>query len=268
MSILWNTIQPVLRARWRRMVYGKHGCPICNGECAIHDVVDFSKTCLNLGFPQSGIRVPYYRCMNCGFCFAPTIAQWSQAEFKERIYNPEYVLVDPEYVEKRPSANAQFLLSLLGGAGSSIRHLDYGGGDGLLSRILQQQGWQSASYDPIADAGTSPVGHDQYDLISAFEVFEHVPSPSQLMGDLTGLLASDGIILFSTLLSDGHLSPQGGLTWWYASPRNGHISLFSRRSLELLAEKNQLNFGSLTEGLHLMWRHLPSWASHIFSSAA
>jgi hypothetical protein len=38
--------------------------------------------------------------------------------------------------------------------------------------------------------------------------------------------------MFSTLLSDGNIKLGQKLTWWYASPRNGHISLFSRRQPE------------------------------------
>ena len=38
-------------------------------------------------------------------------------------------------------------------------------------------------------------------------------------------------MLFSTALSDGGLARNQRLRWWYASPRNGHISLFSHRSV-------------------------------------
>jgi hypothetical protein len=40
-------------------------------------------------------------------------------------------------------------------------------------------------------------------------------------------------VLFSTLLSDGEIVRGRPLRWWYAAPRNGHISLFSAQSLRL-----------------------------------
>jgi hypothetical protein len=54
------------------------------------------------------------------------------------------------------------------------------------------------------------------------------------------------------------------LIWWYAAPRNGHISLFSRESLARLGAKQGLNFGSLIPDPHVFWRGAPAWAGHLF----
>jgi hypothetical protein len=70
-------------------------------------------------------------------------------------------------------------------------------------------------------------------------------------------------VLFSTLLSDGNIHPNQRLSWWYASPRNGHISLFSRNALTLLAQSKQFNFGSFNSGFHALYTTVPSWASHL-----
>ncbi len=102
----------------------------------------------------------------------------------------------------------------------------------------------------------------QFNLITAFEVFEHIPNVKQLMRDLSVLLTNDGIILFSTLLSDNEIKFQKRLTWWYASPRNGHISLFSHKRLSLLCTEYDFKLGSFSSGFHVMWRNLPKWAEH------
>lgn len=132
-----------------------------------------------------------------------------------------------------------------------------------MSERLRESGWRSASYDPFADRNKRPEQLGKFDLITAFEVFEHVPDARQLMTDLDSLLAADGVILFSTLLADGNIVPFQRLTWWYASPRNGHISLFSRQSLTILAADHDFRFGSFSEGFHGFWRQIPPWAAHL-----
>jgi SAM-dependent methyltransferase len=241
-------------------------CPICAGTCSLLDVVDFNKSCEVPGgkiMPPCGIPISYFLCERCGFCLAPEIAKWPQEDFESKIYNSEYVHVDPGYVDARPRANASMLVKLFGERKTEFRHLDYGGGSGLLSELLRESGWNSTSYDPFVDRGVNPGDLGKFDLVSAFEVFEHVPDVTQLMSNLSSLLAENGVVIFSTLLSDGNIAPQQRLGWWYASPRNGHISLFSRKSLATLIVKNGYRLGSFSSGFHLFWKNIPSWAGHI-----
>jgi hypothetical protein len=84
---------------------------------------------------------------------------------------------------------------------------------------------------------------------------------------LSSLVEDDGMVLFSTLLSDGILARNQRVQWWYASPRNGHISLFSRRSLALLGKKEGFDLVSLSPNVHAFWRKMPSWAADVFKSA-
>jgi SAM-dependent methyltransferase len=241
-------------------------CPICSAPSSLLDVVDFNKSCEELRgmfIGLSGISIYYARCGNCGFCFAPEIAGWKFEEFEDKIYNKEYVQFDPDYIESRPRSNANHLISTFSGKANSFRHLDYGGGDGLLSKILKESSWQSISYDSFVNKDICIAKLGKFDLITAYEVFEHVPDPIQLMSDLRSLLSPNGIILFSTLLSDGNININQRLGWWYASPRNGHISLFSRKSLEIIAKNNAFNFGSFSAGYHVFFTDIPSWASHL-----
>lgn len=269
MFIFSDLIAQYIRGRLLRLIHRKEQCPVCNSASFPYDAVDFNKSCEELRgkfLSPSGLSILYYRCTHCGFCFSPEIARWSLTEFEERIYNKDYVVVDPDYVDARPRANAKVLAQMFSNRALSFRHLDYGGGKGLLSSQLSQLGWQSCSYDPFVDRETRTDQIGKFDLVTAYEVFEHVPDPKKLMNDLSGLINPDGIILFSTLISDGQLTPYHRLTWWYASPRNGHISLFSRQSLSILAENNGFRFGSFPDGFHCMWRSVPPWAAHILSS--
>ena len=241
-------------------------CSVCGAACSLLDVVDFNKSCEEsrgkfLGL--AGISVYYALCSKCGFCFAPELMTWGLEKFEERIYNDEYVVVDPDYIDARPRANAATLISIFGDRAHSVKHLDYGGGDGLLANVLRESHWQSISYDPFVDRNVSVEQLGKFDLITAFEVFEHVPDVRKLMSNLRSLLSGNGLVLFSTLLSDGNISSNQRLNWWYASPRNGHISLFSRNSLEILARNNGLKFGSFSEGFHVFLTTVPPWAADV-----
>ena len=132
-------------------------CPVCGGKASQLDVVDFNKSCTEANgkfLSPSGISVTYELCGKCGFCFAPELMRWDMRQFEEKIYNDKYIEVDPDYVEARPKANASVLIKAFGEKAYPIRHLDYGGGDGLLTKILSQSNWQSESYDPFVHRDT------------------------------------------------------------------------------------------------------------------
>ena len=109
----------------------RHICPVCNNDCLLLDVVDFNKSCEEMRgkyLELSGIPIYYVQCGSCGFCFSPEIYIWSLQEFESKIYNNEYVNIDPDYVEARPRANAENLISMFPQLPTTVKHLDYGGG--------------------------------------------------------------------------------------------------------------------------------------------
>ncbi|MDR2788772.1 MAG: class I SAM-dependent methyltransferase [Candidatus Accumulibacter sp.] len=242
-------------------------CPVCNEVCSLLDAVDFNKSCGVHGVQVTlaGIPIYYAHCARCGFCFAPEFSAWSPEDFMTRIYNDEYIIFDPEYIEHRPRESAACLLSMFPKLPESIRHLDYGSGNALLGKILRESNWNSTDYDPLVNRGLRIDSLGRFDLITAFEVFEHVPDIRKLISDLRLLLAPGGIILFSTLLSDGKIHANQRLTWWYAAPRNGHISLFSRNSLSILAQECHWNFGSFSDAFHIFFSSIPPppYADHL-----
>jgi hypothetical protein len=245
-------------------------CPICRGRAVPHDVVDFNKSCEEVRgkfLPLSGEPIYYNLCHGCGFCFAPSMYHWSPEMFAEKVYNDDYVTVDPDYTDDRPRRNADLVSWLLPNFPRGRRHLDYGGGNGLLARILRQRGWDSTSYDPLVDRDVDPNTLGRFDLISAFEVFEHVPDVRASLKAILPLMREPGVLLFRTVVSDGSIRPNQRLLWWYAAPRNGHVNLFSNRSLAVLAEQHRFSFATASAGIHIFVRRPPpAWARDLFVS--
>jgi 2-polyprenyl-6-hydroxyphenyl methylase/3-demethylubiquinone-9 3-methyltransferase len=170
------------------------------------------------------------------------------------------LLVDPDYQEVRPRGNAVTLCSLFSAA-RPRRILDYGGGNGVLTELLHAAGFpQADTYDPFVPR-YSARPPDRFDCIVSFEVVEHATDPAGAFADMNDLLTDSGLILFSTLVQPADIDHQG-LNWWYAGPRNGHVSLYSRASLAKVVQPFGFKLGSFNDGWHVLFREIPDFAQH------
>ncbi len=238
-----------------------HPCKICATPSPLFGVVDFHKSCIETtghGLPLSGIPIYYRRCPRCAFSFTTAFDDWPTAAFLEHIYNADYLHIDPDYAERRPTNNARFIAETFQATRSTIQILDYGGGNGILAQRLRDQHFNATTYDPFSLENQLPT--HRFDLITCFEVLEHVPNPRTTMDRIHSLLTDQGAILFSTLLQPESFD-RIGLTWWYAAPRNGHVSLYSQQSLALLFTPHNMQVHSLSENLHIA-RHTEQTHSH------
>ena len=238
-------------------------CKVCDGVSPLFGVVDLNKSCAEqkgLRLPLAGCPVYYRRCGECGFCFTTAFDEWSHAEFQRNIYNEDYLLVDPDFVELRPLGNANMIAESFAAAKNAITVLDYGGGSGLLATRLRDQGFSATTYDPFSEFNELPTR--KFDLVTSFEVMEHVPDPGTTVQTMVDLLKEGGAILFSTLVQPKNFD-QIGLGWWYAGPRNGHVSLYTTTTLARLFGRFGLRVGSFSEGLHIAYRQVPDFAGHL-----
>jgi len=115
--------------------------------------------------------------------------------------------------------------------------LDLGGGDGLLCRLLRDTGLNCYVKDryavPRYAQGFDQPDFDVPDMVTAFEVFEHLPHPAE---DLNAFFATHPrVVLVSTEVYSGQ-----GPDWWYVSAASGqHVFFYSREALKLIGQ----NFG-------------------------
>jgi endogenous inhibitor of DNA gyrase (YacG/DUF329 family) len=136
----------------------------------------------------------------------------------------------------------------------NARFIDYGGGYGLLVRLMRDRGMDFYRYDRYAPNlfaqgfEADKEGNHQYELLTAFEVFEHLTNP---MDEIRQMLRFSRSILFTTFLVP--VPPPALESWWYYSLDHGqHVALYTLQSLKVLAQKLNLNLYSNQHSIHLL----------------
>jgi len=128
------------------------------------------------------------------------------------------------------------LLSILG-LDSGSRIVDWGGGGGLLTRLMRDVGYDYLCYDeyrnPEYSAGFqwNAQSTTTANAITLFEVAEHFNSPWNEWARLFSL--APRVVVGTTGIYTGQ-----GSDWPYLSPENGqHLFFYSRRALQWLARQ-------------------------------
>ncbi len=193
--------------------------------------------------------VDYFRCDETGFI------QTQEPYWLEESYSDAISELDIGLVQRNLSTREITVAVIDGWFNRKASYVDYGGGYGLFVRLMRDQGYDFYRVDPYCvnlfakSFDWNPESAARVELLTAWEVFEHLSEP---MAELQAMLAYSRSLLFSTeLVPDKEIrSPSD---WWYFIPETGqHVSLHTRKSLEYLAAKNNLQFYSNGCNLHLM----------------
>jgi hypothetical protein len=134
--------------------------------------------------------------------------------------------------------------------------LDYGGGYGIFTRLMRDIGFDYYWYDPqsinLLARGFEIKGKNcKYELVTAFEVFEHFVEPIK---EFESMLQFSDNILFSTELLPSTL-PKPEEWWYYALESGQHISFYSYKTLRYIAQKYNMNISSNGINIHILTRN-------------
>jgi len=175
--------------------------------------------------------VDYFRCRGCGFIQTEE-PFWLEDAYSEAITSTDVGLVSRNIDLARVTATLITLINKGNG-----RFLDYGGGYGLLTRMMRDYGynfhWHDKHCQNIFARSFEDDGESSYDLLTAYEVIEHLVSP---LDELVTMRKRAPVILLTTNLLPAD-QPKPGHWWYYGLDHGQHISIFTKESLRIAAEK-------------------------------
>lgn len=202
-------------------------CRLCGGTT----VVAFSTKVLGRYW------VPFYV---CGTCHS---LQSEMPYWLEQAYQQAIVATDTGAVRRSVICHAAItaIAKVLGVKG---RFLDFGGGTGMLCRLLRDRGFDAYVHDkyaePIYASGfvldLQEVEPGSIGLLSAIEVLEHCTHPATEIGELFAVRPQ--VLVATTIPYRGEDE-----SWWYLGAVAGqHVFFFSPEGLGLLARQHGYHY--------------------------
>lgn len=196
---------------------GDEVCRLCAG----HLVPKFS--CIVLRKHE----VRYFECDRCG-SLQTELPYWLDEAYSSNLSN-----LDTGALQRNlQNLAAAYLISKL----FRVRDaLDFGGGDGLLCRLLRDYNVNCYVNDkyavPTYSQGFSEPDFAAPSLVLAFEVLEHFATPARELQDLFQMRPK--VVLASTTIYADQRAD-----WWYLTPESGqHVFFYSEKAVRMIAER-------------------------------
>jgi hypothetical protein len=180
-------------------------------------------------------KVAFHHCGQCGFLCTEE-PYWLDEAYKSAIaYSDTGIIARNLRIAQMLSGVLYFALGDYGFG----KWLDYGGGHGVLTRLMRDRGFDFYWHDPYAEnvftRGFEHRTDRVYDGITAIEVLEHMADPVSFVAQALGSTQARTLILTTETYAGPPPAPQ---SWWYYGLDTGqHIAFFQRRTLKLLAER-------------------------------
>lgn len=216
-------------------------CPVeCNSSIEVTDIV------LEQG--------PLERCTRCNQLFS----QCSKTEFNssmEEFNSAKGTWPPPENVsslERSTKKTLKNIANLMNQRVNQLKLLDVGCSNGAFIFTANQSGIQCEGIEPAEEAALAAqkaglkVHHgfleesnlvkESYDIITLFEVIEHLKNPVELLNECSRLLKKNGMMVIRTANTDSWTVRILKGKWHYfnISRHGGHISFFCKKSITAL----------------------------------
>jgi hypothetical protein len=184
-------------------------------------------------------RVKYFECDKCGY------VQTEKPYWLSKAYEKSINKYDTG-VLRRNNQNLKIMIAILIACGRlKGKILDFAGGHGILVRLLRDYGvnafWQDKHSENLYAQGFS-YDKEEIDLISAFEVFEHLEFPHV---DVINIITQAQFVLISTEIMP-KITPTLKDWNYYGVEHGQHIGFYRVKTLVQLAELGKMNL--VTDG--------------------
>jgi 2-polyprenyl-3-methyl-5-hydroxy-6-metoxy-1,4-benzoquinol methylase len=187
------------------------------------------------------------RCLACGFVY-----QNPQPD-PESVLAAYQSVEDARYLEEREGRVHTFRRSLseVEELAAPGRLLDVGCHLGVFVEVSRDRGWDATGVDPsrwavetararglsvFRGTAASPLFEPaSYDVVTLWDVIEHLPDPAQELRQMRRLLRPGGLLALSTMDVDAPIARLMGRHWpWYMQM---HLYYFSQRTLRDIVER-------------------------------
>ncbi|MGY2876282.1 hypothetical protein ACVW00_003472 [Marmoricola sp. URHA0025 HA25] len=227
-------------------------CPACDGSMELFD------TAVVLAHHDA----TYHRCRQCGLVAARD-TPWLEEAYASPIHDADVGLLRRA---RRYSAIASAVIRFEGLTGG--RFLDWAGGYGVLTQVMRDKGhdyWHHDAYaQPVFARDFRDDGEGRVDLVTAFEVMEHLASPRE---ELAGIAKRSDLLLFTTELVPDP-APRVA-DWWYYMPDVGqHITLHTEESLRHVGDALGYRLTTNGRNWHLFHRNSVSPRTRLLLSSS
>lgn len=199
-------------------------------------------------------EIQYFKCPKCGFVQTED-PYWLPEVYSNPLQKDTGTIRRNLIMAAKTAAIIQVYFNPNG------RFLDFGAGDGMFVRHMRDIGydfyWADKYATNIFSFGFNAPEGERFDLLTSFEVFEHLPNP---VPEIEAMLARADNILFSTGVYPAH-NPKPE-EWGYFSLHGGqHIALYAKETLEYLASTFNRYLISDGHSLHLFSKKKlsPAW---------
>jgi hypothetical protein len=192
--------------------------------------------------------IAYYKCEKCGF------VQTEDPYWLDEAYSDAINRCDVGLVSRNIDLSRKTTATILSFFNPEGKFVDYGGGYGLFVRLMRDAGFNFYRYDKYCenifakDFEAEAVGDGGCELVSAFEIFEHLANP---LDDIERMLKFSRNLLFTTEILPLS-NPKPGDWYYYIQEYGQHISFYTLNSLYAVAERFSLNLYSDGKFFHLL----------------
>ena len=213
-------------------------CNICGSETKEFD------HCQIIGKNE----ITYYRCSHCGYICTEK-PYWLKEAYSDAIADSDIGLLARNY---RFQQTVPLIIHLVLSSKENNSFLDYGAGYGVFVRLMRDRGYDFEWYDKYCD-NIFAKGHektkDHYTVITGFELAEHLADP---INELGPILRMCDHFIFSTSAVSFTKPPKVNDWWYYAVDSGQHVSFYTKRSFQILAEKFGMHYYHFVGSMHLI----------------
>jgi len=253
-------------------------------QCPLQCNSTLTETSISL--PEGNLR----QCPSCGQLLSPCSQAWYDKSMQE-FDTPEGMVPEGSHHQrynKRMSKILHKAKQQLAYHTDHIMSLDVGCSSGALLEVALRCGFDAYGAEPAEQAANTaalvPNAHvfkgflheakypdNHFDIITLFEVIEHLTNPIALTQEMMRILKPGGILLIGTGNADSWTVQVQSEKWEYfdISGHGGHISFFTPQSMTKLAQQCGLSAKEIsTKRVNLGEKKNVSFAFYQFNRIA